>query len=94
MRRVVLSVDVDANGNGIASVDISGIVMGVMRTFNGQAATVDGVLFEQFVNGSQGTDAAYGEQQQHPDGYSPVMVNAVDSANAAVSGTVLSSHGG
>lgn len=90
MRRVFLSVDVDANGNGIASVDIFGIVMGVMRTYNGQAATVDGVLFEQFVNGSQAVERTLlTVNNSNTDGYSPIMVNAVDNTNTAQSGVYV-----
>lgn len=90
MRRVFLSVDVDANGNGIASVDISGIIMGVMRTYNGQAATVDGVLFEQYKNGDQAVERTLlTVNNSNTDGYSPVMVNAVDNANTAQSGVYV-----
>ena len=90
MRRVPLSVDVDANGNGIASVDIYGIVMGVMRVYNGQTSTVDGVLFEQYAKGAQAVERTLlTVSNSNTDGYSPVMVNAVDSANAAVSGAYV-----
>lgn len=91
MRRVPLSVDVDANGNGIASVDISGIVMGVMRTYNGQASTVDGVLFEQYVNGANQPveRTLLTVNNTNSDGYSPVMVNAVDNTNTAQSGVYV-----
>ena len=90
MRRVPLSVDVDANGNGIASVDIFGIVMGVMRVYNGQTSTVDGVLFEQYAKGDQAVERTLlTVSNSNADGYSPVMVNAVDSANAAVSGAYV-----
>ena len=52
MRRVPLNVDVDASGNGIAAADVHGIITGCMRTYNGQGSNVDGVLFEQYVNGA------------------------------------------
>lgn len=91
MRRVVLAVDVDANGNGIAAADVHGIVMGCMRTYNGQTSNVDGVLFEQYVNGANAPveRTLLTVNNSNTDGYSPVMVNAVDNTNSPVSGVYV-----
>lgn len=88
MRRVPLSVNVDSSGNGIASVDVNGVIMGVMRIYNGQASTVDGVLFEQYTDptGVAVERTLLTVNNSNANGFSPVMVNAVDSVNAAISG--------
>lgn len=91
MRRVELSVDVDASGNGIAAADVHGIITGCMRTYNGQGSNVDGVLFEQYVNGAgQPVERTLlTVTNSNTDGYSPVMVNAVDNANTTQSGVYV-----
>lgn len=85
MRRVVLSVDVDANGNGIAAADVHGIIMNVFRTYNGQSGSPVGTLFEQYPNVERSLLAV----TSNANGNSPVMVNAVDSTNTAQSGVYV-----
>lgn len=85
MRRVVLSVDVDANGNGIASADVHGIIMGVFRTYSGQSGSPVGTLFEQYPNAERSLLAV----TSNANGYSPVMVNGVDSTNTAKDGVYV-----
>jgi len=85
MRRVPLSVDVNAGGTGIASVDIRGIIMGVFRAYDGQTSPTV-TLFEQYPNAERTLLAV---SSSAANGYSPVMVNAVDSTNTAQSGVYV-----
>lgn len=86
MRRLHFSVDVKANGEGEFRTEVRGIITNVYRTYNGQSATVDGVLFEQYPNAER---TLLTVSNSNINGNSTVLVNGVDSANAPLSGAYV-----